>query len=38
MNTFFIQFNVWMCGLEMSLLNQVADFQVHATNKTGINR
>ena len=31
-------FNVWMCGLEMSLLNQVADFQVHATNKTGINR
>ena len=31
-------FNVWMCGLEMSLLNQVADFQVHATDKTGINR
>ena len=37
-NTFLIQFNVWMCGLEMSLLNQVANFQVHATNKTGINR
>ena len=31
-------FNVWMCGLKMCLLNQVADFQVHATDKTGINR
>ena len=31
-------FNVWMCGLEMSMLNQVADFQVHATDKTCINR
>ena len=31
-------FNVWMCGLEMSLLNQVADFQVHAIDKTGIKR
>ena len=38
MNTFLIQFNVWMCELEMSLLNQVADFQVHTTNKIGINR
>ena len=37
-NTFLIQFNVWMCGLEMFLLNQVANFQIHTTNKTGINR
>ena len=39
MNTFRIQcVGMWMCGLEMFLLNQVADFQVHATNKTDINR